>query len=154
VPIYGSPNLNVRPPDRELNRSGATSPATPTSPSSTVLLHGNARQNASTPTLPDQPQPYANPFNQNHHRSSASIQADPGFDYAGPTWRGGAGAGVGTGAAAEEGNANGSNNDQGRMRRVLPDKWWKALCAWGADLDGGHDDQEDGGQAGRTNPFE
>jgi hypothetical protein len=110
-------------------------------------LNGSTRQNASTPTLPEQ-QPYANPFTQ--HRSSASIQADPGFDYAGPTWRGGAG----VAAEAEEGNARGNNSDQSRMRRVLPDKWWKALCAWGADLDGGHDDQEDGGQAGRTNPFE
>jgi hypothetical protein len=105
-----------------------------------ALLNGHA--------APDKPKPYANPF---VHRSSASIHVDPnspdpGFDYAGPTWRGG------EGAAAEEGARNPS--EQSRLRRVLPDKWWKALCAWGPDLDGGHDNQDDGGQAGRTNPFE
>jgi len=119
------------------------------------LMNGHARLSTSSPIELHDDQnkssnKYANPF---VHRSSASIQTDsnspdPGFDYAGPTWRGGA-------AAAEEGNANGNDNgEQSRLRKVLPDKWWKALCAWGSDLDGGHENQDDGGQAGRTNPFE
>jgi hypothetical protein len=116
-------------------------------------MNGHARQSTSSPRPDDiqgkRTSKYANPF---LHRSSASIHTegnspDPGFDYAGPAWNGGA-------AAAEEGNANGNGAEQSRLRKVLPDKWWKALCAWGSDLDGGHDNQDDGGQAGRTNPFE
>lgn len=107
-------------------------------------------------TLPTNSHP-VNPFDppfERIHRSSSSLHADhntpePAFGYAGPGWRGGAGAGAtgATGPAVEP-------QEQSRLRRALPDKWWKALCAWGADLDGGHDEQEDGGQGGRTNPFE
>ncbi|WWD15925.1 hypothetical protein CI109_100349 [Kwoniella shandongensis] len=63
-----------------------------------------------------------------------------GFSYSGPTWRGG------QAVQQDDGTA------QLPPRRV--EKWWHALCAWGSDLDGGHGDQVQGRQAGRTNPFE
>ena len=95
--------------------------------------------------------PFDPPF-ERIHRSSRSLHADPNspepaFGYAGPAWRGGGGA-----SRAVESPSDAQEHS--RLRRVLPDRWWKALCAWGADLDGGHDEQEDGGQGGRTNPFE
>ncbi|KAK8869802.1 hypothetical protein IAR55_000370 [Kwoniella newhampshirensis] len=76
--------------------------------------------------------------------SAASPLASPtdgvGFSYGGPTWRGG------QAVQQEDGSPHSS--------RLVGDKWWHALCAWGADLDGGHDDEVQGRQAGRTNPFE
>ncbi|WVQ71698.1 hypothetical protein IAR50_001239 [Cryptococcus sp. DSM 104548] len=66
---------------------------------------------------------------------------ETGFAYGGPTWRGGQG--VRAQAIEEEAPRRG------------PDRWWHALCAWGDDLDGGHDVSESNdGQKGRTNPFE
>lgn len=119
------------------DRDGRTSVQNPTTPTSAPRTDRSQRS----------PQPI-NPFDTPYeriHRSSASIadpnSPEPTFGYAGPAWHGGGG----TTNAQQEPN---------RLRRVLPDKWWKALCAWGADLDGGHDNQEDGGQGGRTNPFE
>ncbi|GMK59477.1 hypothetical protein CspeluHIS016_0800830 [Cutaneotrichosporon spelunceum] len=51
--------------------------------------------------------------------------------YVGPGWRGGA-------ASAKP--------------APRKERWWHSLCAWGADLDGGDNNQA--GQAGRTNPME
>lgn len=106
---------------------------------------------STAPTNSHPVNPFDQPF-ERIHRSSSSLHADPNtaepaFGYAGPGCRGGGGANGISGPTVEA-------PEQSRLRRVLPDKWWKALCAWGADLDGGHDEQEDGGQGGRTNPFE
>lgn len=65
--------------------------------------------------------------------SPSSPTDETGFAYGGPTWRGGQ-------AVQQREN----------VERRGPDRWWHALCAWGDDLDGGHDVPE----AGRTNPFE
>lgn len=65
--------------------------------------------------------------------SPISPSDETGFAYGGPTWRGG--------QAVQQ---------QEDVARRGPDRWWHALCAWGDDLDGGHDVPE----AGRTNPFE
>ncbi|OXB38983.1 hypothetical protein LQV05_004107 [Cryptococcus neoformans] len=65
--------------------------------------------------------------------SPSSPTDETGFAYGGPTWRGGQ-------AVQQREN----------VARKGPDRWWHALCAWGDDLDGGHDVPE----AGRTNPFE
>lgn len=104
---------------------------------------------SSTPTTP---LVAINPFDTPNERIHNPTDLDSprpaaAFGYAGPEWRGGGG--------------RVDNLDQpstppltNRTRRALPDKWWRAVWAWGADLDGGHDDEQDGGQAGRTNPFE
>ncbi|WVO13909.1 hypothetical protein L204_101533 [Cryptococcus depauperatus] len=69
---------------------------------------------------------------------ATSPTEETGFSYGGPTWRGG--------QAVQQ---------HEEAPRKGPDRWWHALCAWGNDLDGGHDVKEgNGGQAGRTNPFE
>lgn len=65
--------------------------------------------------------------------SPISPTDEAGFAYGGPTWRGG--------QAVQQ---------REEVARRGPDRWWHALCAWGDDLDGGHDVPE----AGRTNPFE
>ena len=67
------------------------------------------------------------------------------YGYAGPSWRGGAGARAEIGAGAPAGG--------GAPPRKPMERWWQALCGWGADLDGGVENP-DGGQSGRTNPFE
>ncbi|KAK1925042.1 hypothetical protein DB88DRAFT_539817 [Papiliotrema laurentii] len=115
------------------------SPVSPSKPSSSPFAD------------PDDPEYHLQP---NHHarRSSStsnttasSLQSPPAdqdvkYGYVGAQWRGGAAAG---------------SPAQPKARRAQGDKWWHALCAWGADLDGGHGDaNEAGDQAGRTNPFE
>ena len=55
------------------------------------------------------------------------------YGYAGPSWRGGAAVQV---------------DDR------VGEKWWHALCGWGSDLDGAHEEDIGDDQAGRTNPFE
>ncbi|KAK6902955.1 hypothetical protein L486_08302 [Kwoniella mangroviensis CBS 10435] len=111
-----------------------------------------------SPTSPKHPSPFADPpppapvaGSSSHHRrpslvsatSSGSAQSPltspidgPGFAYGGPTWRGG--------------QAVQQQEEENRKS----DKWWHALCAWGSDLDGGYDANQQGGQVGRTNPFE
>lgn len=84
--------------------------------------------------------PFADPASMNSNRREASsstfdssvdspVDGAGNFGYAGPGWRGGA-----------------TQVDPTPPRK---EKWWHALCAWGADLDGG-----DSKQAGRTNPME
>ncbi|WVW83060.1 hypothetical protein I302_105077 [Kwoniella bestiolae CBS 10118] len=111
-----------------------------------------------SPTSPQQPSPFADPpppapaaGPSSHHRRPSLVSATssgsahspltsptdgPGFAYGGPTWRGGQAV------------------QQQEERQHKPDRWWHALCAWGSDLDGGYDTNQQGGQVGRTNPFE
>jgi len=82
-----------------------------------------------TPTSPKK-SPFADPQHA-RHESTSTAPGSPSYGYAGAEWRGGANA------------------------APRPEKWWHALCSWGSDLDGGHDDVNEGrNQAGRTNPFE
>jgi len=70
------------------------------------------------------------------------------YGYAGAGWRGGAGAVPPTGP-------DGALAVGPPPKPPRGERWWHALCSWGDDLDGGHDDQNEGrNQAGRTNPFE
>ncbi|WWC61118.1 uncharacterized protein I303_103696 [Kwoniella dejecticola CBS 10117] len=109
-----------------------------------------------SPTSPHNPSPFADPVSptpaagsSSHNRrpslvSGGSLAQSPltsptdgvGFAYGGPTWRGGQAV------------------QQQEEEQPKPDKWWHALCAWGSDLDGGHESNQQGGQVGRTNPFE
>ncbi len=103
-----------------------------------------------SPTSSPYPSPFADPSDLQNHRRASLASAGSGtslspmkspienngfsYGYVGPAWRGGAASQVG---ATPEGG----------------DKWWHALCAWGSDLDGA-DENDQSGQAGRTNPFE
>ncbi|WWC90013.1 uncharacterized protein L201_004943 [Kwoniella dendrophila CBS 6074] len=103
-----------------------------------------------SPTSPQNPSPFADPPAAHHRRpslvsassggSTHSPLSSPtdgvGFAYGGPTWRGGQAV------------------QQQEEEPPKPDRWWHALCAWGSDLDGGHESNRQGGQVGRTNPFE
>ncbi|WVR05227.1 hypothetical protein IAU60_002239 [Kwoniella sp. DSM 27419] len=113
-----------------------------------------------SPTSPSRPSPFADPLAPAPVAGSSSSQRRPslissitggiaqsplvsptdeaGFAYGGPTWRGG------QASRAQEGDAPPQGGE----------KWWHALCAWGTDLDGGHEGNGRGNQAGRTNPFE
>ncbi len=106
-----------------------------------------------SPTSPHHASPFADPSPEDKHNLRRASLASAGsgsslsplrspvegngfsYGYVGPSWRGG-------GAA-----------QQGHAQPEAGEKWWHALCSWGSDLDG-DGENEPGGQAGRTNPFE
>jgi hypothetical protein len=79
--------------------------------------------------------PFADPVNV---PLESPMEGGSGFGYAGPSWRGGAAA---------------VPTSEDVLPPSKPERWWHSLCAWGADLDGGHG-KKTSNQAGRTNPFE
>ncbi|EIW69480.1 hypothetical protein TREMEDRAFT_62341 [Tremella mesenterica DSM 1558] len=81
-------------------------------------------------------------INVDSSKTSAPLDTDV-VGYAGPSWRGGA-------AIQDQGVAQ----DVQDVNVGTGEKWWHALCSWGSDVDGGHGNDQLGGQAGRTNPFE
>lgn len=147
------------------NRNSLHNPYEPNgrSPSPSVVM---------TPTSPLNPSPFADPLTPHASRSGDETKADAlgfrrssasssstgpprnmvspphspvdqGFSYNGPGWRGG-----GAGAGADQAQ-------YGNVKQPVRERWWHALCSWGSDLDGGHEEgNRQGGQAGRTNPFE
>nr|XP_019013549.1 uncharacterized protein I206_01619 [Kwoniella pini CBS 10737]OCF52330.1 hypothetical protein I206_01619 [Kwoniella pini CBS 10737] len=141
-----------------MTQSSTTHEQTYHNPYDTQPTFSPAPKMVISPTSPHNPSPFADPVSptpgaasSSHHRrpslvSGASVGSTQspltsptdgvGFAYGGPTWRGG--------QAVQQ------------QEEELPkaDKWWHALCAWGSDLDGGHESNQQGGQVGRTNPFE
>ncbi|WVQ78280.1 hypothetical protein IAT38_000365 [Cryptococcus sp. DSM 104549] len=120
--------------------SSTSSPSAPAPPPLASASNSRRRPSLISPSPHDSPRSAGN-------SPLTSPTDSTGFAYGGPTWRGGQ-------AQAVADNAQ-EGDDVDPPRRRGPERWWHALCAWGDDLDGGHDDGNGrGNQAGRTNPFE